>query len=212
MKLYIAKSSELARLDGVNLLSADRRAKLEKLNIFEDKQRCLAAGLLLRHVFGPRVGDMVYEEGGKPYLADGPFFNISHSGEYVVLAVSEKPVGVDIEKLGQYKEKLARRCCTDEELLWLEAQDKSEFYRLWTGKESIMKAVGKGLAMAPGSFSVLPAENGPHFVEGSCWYLRWQRLPGYYICCACAADENIELIYTEREILLGQKPAYAERN
>lgn len=211
MKLYIAKSSDFESMDGAEHLSAERKARLEKYNMPEDKQRCLAAGLLLHHVFASRVEEIAYGEKGKPYFPDGPYFSISHSGDYVILGVSELPIGVDIEKLGQYKEKLVRHCCTSEEILWLDTQDKSEFYRLWTGKESIMKALGMGLAMSPASFSVLPAEDGAHIVENRRWYLTWMMLPGYYLCCACAGEERPELVYTDKELLLGKKLTDAER-
>lgn len=202
MKLYIAKATDYAELPGLERINAERRARLEKLRIAEDKQRCLAAGLLLSHVFGPEAENIKYGENGKPYFTKGPFFNISHSGDYVILGVSGHPLGVDIEKIGQYKEGLVRRCCTAEELSWLAGQDKAEFYRLWTGKESIMKATGKGFALSPASFSVLPAEDGAHFIECERWYLTWRRLPEYYICCACAEEEEAELIYPDRDLLL----------
>lgn len=202
MKLYIAKCSDFAGLEGAELLDPQRRERLEKYNKAEDKQRCLAAGLLLRCALGDMAAQIIYGEKGKPCLPNGPHFNLSHSGDYAVLGMSEHELGVDIEKIGGYKDKVARRSCTAEELAWLEAQDKAEFYRLWTAKESIMKATGLGLSMAPGSFSVLPCENGRHVIDGICWYLTWLALPGYCLCCACAADEEIELCFPDKKALL----------
>jgi len=131
--------------------------------------------------------------------------NISHSGEYVVLAVSRHELGVDIETLGLYKDKLARRCCTEEEYIWLQTQRSEAFFRLWTGKESLMKATGLGFALPAGSFSVLPVSDGLHTIDGRSWYMKWlDILPGYALCTASAADENIEPVRLSARELLGK--------
>ena len=86
----------------------------------------------------------------KPYLMDYPeaHFNISHSGEYVALAVSDKPVGVDIQKNKEYNYDVAKRVCNEKELKDLEdCIDKaSEFIKLWTQKEAVLKMNGCGIA------------------------------------------------------------------
>lgn len=202
MQLYISNIHGFEALPGTELLSEKRRRELEKLNKAEDKQRCLVAGLLLRHALGEAAEKLMYGEKGKPYLSGGACFNISHSGEYVVLAVSENNLGVDIERIGVYKEKLAQRCCTEEEFLWLENRDKSDFFRLWTGKEAVMKATGLGLAMSARSFSVLPVEDGALLIHGRIWYLSWYELPGHVFCTACEADEEAGLYYPETKDLL----------
>ena len=51
------------------------------------------------------------EENGKPYAAEG-YFSISHSGERVVCAVSENPVGVDVEQIRPLRTKVAQRYFT----------------------------------------------------------------------------------------------------
>ena len=203
MKIYITNVSRFADLPGLELLDPVRRGKLGKYNISDDKLRCLAAGLLLRHALGEGLKDISYTQSQKPYLPNESYFNISHSGEYAVLAVSEHELGVDIEKNGEYKEKLAQRCCTEEELIFLHgSKDKSLFYKMWTGKESIMKATGEGFRMSPRSFSVLPLEDGGHNIFGKRWYMRWLDLPGYSFCVACAENEDVELIFPDKEELL----------
>lgn len=76
-------------------------------------------------------------------------FNISHSGEYVVLAVSEKSVGIDIERIKSIDLNLATDVFHQEELAYLFQKKEGElerFFRLWTLKESFIKAVGEGLS------------------------------------------------------------------
>ncbi len=75
-------------------------------------------------------------------------FNISHSEEYVICVISDKPVGVDIQKIGEYNPDVAKRVCNEKELLEIENSfDKaSEFTKLWTQKEAILKMYGIGIA------------------------------------------------------------------
>lgn len=206
MQLYISGISEFTELPGAELLDNARRSRLEKYKVREDRQRCLVAGLLLRYALGDRIKQIEFMERGKPFLPQGPCFNLSHSGDYVILAVSASELGADIEKIGSYKDRLARRCCTEDELSWLSARDPSAFYRLWTGKESIMKATGSGLSMDPGSFSLCPAEDGQYLVFGRPWYLCWPELfDDHCICVASPQKEEPEIIYVSEKTLIGEE-------
>lgn len=94
--------------------------------------------------------EFAYTEYGKPYLPNSPdvHFNISHSGEYVACTLSNKPVGVDIQKIGEYNSDIAKRVCNGEELKQIsDSLDKaSEFTKLWTKKETVLKMHGTGIA------------------------------------------------------------------
>jgi len=140
----------------------------------DDRKRCLAAGLLLiRHLNIQDEGKILYGQFGKPYLADGPEFNLAHSGDWVVLAVSDVPVGIDIERIGNRNVKKLARSFPEAEFGWLqEGENPSErFYTLWTMKESVMKATGRGLNLDPRSFSVMPALEGENIkIEGKAFY------------------------------------------
>ena len=95
---------------------------------------------------------------GKPYLVDNPniYFNISHSGNYIVCAISDKPVGIDIEIIKPANLKIAKRFFTTDEYEYvMENQHDYRFYEIWTKKESITKMLGRGLHMPLSSFSVL---------------------------------------------------------
>ena len=95
-------------------------------------------------------------ERGKPYFRDLPFyFNLSHSGDYVLCAVSSAEIGTDIQQqCGKNVERLARRFFTEREAAALEqAGEEREtrerlFYRLWARKEAYGKLTGKGIAAA----------------------------------------------------------------
>lgn len=103
---------------------------------------------------------IVYGEHGKPYIAglEHIFFNLSHSGDYVVCAFSDSEVGMDIEKVGSVRMGVARRFFHPGEIKKLEAlsaelQDDL-FFRYWTVKESFLKYTGSGLSVPLSSFEV----------------------------------------------------------
>ena len=195
--------AEFEDLAGLELLSDERRERVERYRVLEDKARCLAAGLLLRRYVSRK--DPSKGPHGKPYFPDGPFFNLSHSGKYVVLAVSSGDVGVDIEEIRPRSEKIAERCFAAAEQDWIDRQkDPVEaFYRLWTAKESIMKATGEGFNMPPESFRVFPAEAAGQDAYGKDWYLHWMDLKGHVICLAAPeTQENLTLEQIHRTDLL----------
>ncbi len=123
---------------------ACRILRLEVSQLLEELETQLSAPVPLSYTYGPQ---------GKPYLAGGPFFfSLSHSGDYVLCAVSGQEVGADIQKMQQADYgKLASRFFAGEECRLLE-QCRSEedrrmlFYWLWTRKEALGKLTGRGVA------------------------------------------------------------------
>ena len=145
-------------------LSEKRIAKVERLKKTKQKAQSIGAELLLRHAIGQITGEVSNvkwdtDENGKLYLTeyDGIYVNLSHSGDYAVCVVSDVPVGVDIQHCRECDMKMAKRFFTVKEAEFIRnSTDKnSTFFEIWTKKESFVKAVGKGLAIPLGSFSVL---------------------------------------------------------
>ena len=101
------------------------------------------------------------KEGGKPFLFGLPHihYNISHCEGMVALALSDRPVGVDIEKVRPVKDALVRRVLTEEEQSFLYKTAAGEearaewFTRFWTLKESYLKYTGEGIAASLTSVS-----------------------------------------------------------
>ena len=145
--------------DAARLLPAARYEKMMRYRQEEDRLRCFASSLLLQKVAQGR--SISYNEEGKP-LAQGKFFNLSHSGAYAVLAEADSSVGVDIEKMVPYGD-WVREALTSSEYEWmLRGKDESErqerFYRLWTRKESLVKCEGHGFSLSPGEISTMPVD------------------------------------------------------
>ncbi len=110
---------------------------------------------LLHHGLELEYGDtwdVCEAEGGKPYLKDAEHvhFNISHTKGLVVCGISDREIGVDVERIREFKEAILRKACAPQEQEYVMAANGLEraerFFRLWTLKESYIKAIGKGLA------------------------------------------------------------------
>ena len=88
--------------------------------------------------------DIIYNEYGKPYFKnDEIFFSISHSYDYVVCVISDKEVGVDIQKI-TYRPRIIKRICSSEEQNRINSPE--DFTEMWTKKESYAKFLGLGIS------------------------------------------------------------------
>ena len=133
------------------------------------RDRWVSARGMLREIVGraqglaPREVAFRYGAHGKP-SADGLRFNVSHSGDYALYAVSrDVEVGVDVElPRGRRTDALARRFFApgeQERLFALEEPARSEaFFELWTCKEAFLKATGEGLSRSLRSYEIDPAQ------------------------------------------------------
>jgi phosphopantetheine--protein transferase-like protein len=100
----------------------------------------------------PSQINFTIDKNGKPFLLDSPwYFSISHSEDLCGFAISQKPIGLDIQMAGDGKsaEKLIKRFFHPSESAYFSQQDENGkrevFYRLWVIKESWGKAKGTGL-------------------------------------------------------------------
>ena len=198
IKLYLVDARELSGYltDGLALLTPKRRKEAEAFMEEKDRLLHLAAGLLLRSVLGvTRDDDLVYGEFDKPELADGRIqFSLSHAGHYAVLAVSEHPVGVDIEPIAK-PQVLPRKMLTQEEMKWLEENPSPEdFCILWTRLESALKAEGCGLALEAREFSLL--------TNGKLWHWEMLTHDGHLVTCASGTLFTVQTEFLHIEQLL----------
>ena len=152
----------------MHLLSHYRRAKTLRYRFDSGKHLSAGAGLLLDSMLrehGLREHDMQYTEGehGKPVFANHPelHFNLSHSGSLVACALSNRPVGVDVQQLvADLRPSLVRYIMSHQEIEAFEALGDDDnaksllFTQLWTLKESYAKATGMGLSHEFPSFKI----------------------------------------------------------
>lgn len=91
--------------------------------------------------------EIVYNKYHKPYLKDSNlYFNISHDKDTIVLAISDKEIGVDIEYLTYKEEVIKHRFNKKEQLIIKNSLNKEyDFTRIWVMKEAYLKCIGTGL-------------------------------------------------------------------
>lgn len=112
--------------------------------------RLLKQGLLEEYGIGENPV-FEYNEYGKPSLIvghPGIYFNLSHCREAAMCAVSDRPVGVDVESLRPVREGLLRYTMNEAEqrLIASAANPGVAFIRLWTMKEATLKLSGRGIS------------------------------------------------------------------
>ena len=197
------------RLDAaLPLLDDMRREKISRLKADADKARSVGAGLLLRSALAAcglpdDTPKLVFGDCGKPELARFPgiHFNLSHSGDYALCAVSDTPVGCDIEAPRPVDLHLAERFFAPSERQALAAAPEAEqhalFLKIWTQKESYQKAAGRGLSLPPASFSVVGADGTPRLSPAPELPFRlfsYAALPGYVLslCAVCREKPPLE--------------------
>ena len=150
----------------IESLPADEQASVNKKVRQTDKESALITRVFLRKLLAENYrlspAEIVFSknEYGKPFLPSQPdlHFNISHSGGYIAYTFSDSPVGIDVEiERGMEPETLANFLHPREnDFLFNSAgADKQEMFRIWTLKESYIKAIGMGMYKELTSFSVV---------------------------------------------------------
>ncbi|MCR5688019.1 MAG: 4'-phosphopantetheinyl transferase superfamily protein [Lachnospiraceae bacterium] len=195
------------------LMPPKRRERADRYRNLPDRRRCILSYALLNHAlsalaedigpFGLPEGYLPIEEGpnGKPYLKDIPVcFNISHSGNWVLAALSPEEVGCDVEHVRRNTAGIAERFFAPEEHAYLlsipdEEERNLEFTRLWTIKESAAKCCGEGIRLILSDFPVTGAEGtrtgsiSIPGIDGRFHYREYESRGGYCFSVCSAYDK-----------------------
>lgn len=150
----IANITEKELEDAIMRLPEWRKAQTMRFKHLQGQKECALSYLLLCKALEDldisNQPTFIYGENGKPTLKEYPdvHFNMSHCKVAVACAISDKPVGIDIEVLGRYNERLARYTMNEEELQEIDCAENRDiaFTRLWTMKEATMKLTGEGIS------------------------------------------------------------------
>lgn len=165
VKIYYCDVSKLNIENDMQEISQYRREKLSKTKRILNKRQGLGAELLLNWAVKENMAnapfplDIKTGPYGKPYCDALPFrFSLSHSGDFSACAICDREIGLDIQQLSEYKENLVRRSFTAQEREYVQASDDKDmaFTKIWSMKESFIKALGTGLHTSLDSFSVMP--------------------------------------------------------
>ena len=194
VNLYVTSLVDVS-LENLDRVSAERQQRIERCKDMESKKQMLTAGLLLQKVlaiYGIDESTIRRNPCGKP-MVEGIYFNLSHTDGLVVCAVSDAPVGCDVEKVKEAPKGVAERFFHLNEKMYLEKcfEDYDrEFFRLWTMKESYLKMTGEGMHFPMKDFEVCIAAGNVilrNKKKQSC-FIKEYHIPGYQIS-VCAEEE-----------------------
>lgn len=155
------------------LLSADEQERAQRYYREKDKQRFIVSRGALRILLGKYLdiapGQIIFEigENKKPHVKGGTglHYNVSHSGDRVLIAVSYAEVGIDVEKpdFNLHYNDIMQISYSEAEIKYVDqsANPVQSFYTLWTRKEAILKATAKGI---DDGLKFIPGIEGSHTV------------------------------------------------
>lgn len=190
-------------LEGLSQLPERLRERILSYKDGHERQLRLQGQMLIMNIlkeFGLEckysLEDLKYTAYNRPYIDSAVDFNISHSGNLVVCAgIMNGKVGVDIEQLRDIDiEQLKDEFCEAEWVRILNhASPGSESYRLWTRKEAVLKAAGKGML---GQASTIDTTAGVVMYEGETYYLHEVFVKEGYIVSVASnkPDEQIRVV------------------
>ncbi|WP_157251709.1 4'-phosphopantetheinyl transferase family protein [Nonomuraea typhae] len=185
-----------------SLSTAECRRALRLADPLE-RRRWVVARSTLKRLLGELTGvpatrlAIRADQGGRPSV-DGLDFNLSHSGQWALIAVAPEGqrVGVDVERVSAETGfmELAARMYQPEEAERVRTAGAPEFFRLWTAKEAFVKATGVGLA---GLRDTEVTQQGSAALVGSRsraerWPVRWLDVaPGYAAALVTTASTPV---------------------
>ena len=142
VKLLIA-DIDLANTYHRHLLKSINEEQKEKALRFKndkDQRRSLISSFLVNQLSKEKLQKNPM---GKPYYPNGPYFNISHSGRYVVMAIANQEIGVDIEENVEKQIDVLLKLFNEAEVKMI--KEHADFYYLWCAKESLIKCMGSSI-------------------------------------------------------------------
>ena len=188
--------------DFFSILPPDQKERNNRFKKWEDRHSHLFGRLLLQKGlvnkgYAENILSSIQTTGfDKPYINEAIDFSISHSKNYVICAISEKAsLGIDIEKkdsaidITQIAEFLSpfEKHYIDHSINQIAA-----FYRIWTRKESLIKANGKGFSLQLNQINCLPSKVS---IEMKTWYIRDVNFSEEYAVSISTSVQNPEINY-----------------
>ena len=207
VKLYVADISNLPDPLSVpeilQRLPLGRQQRIHSMKQEKSRKQSMGVGLLLQKVlalYHMQDSKVFIGEHGKP-MVDGLEFSLSHSGDLVICAVSDKPVGCDVEEIRKAPKGVAERYFSDSEQEYLdqfsgEEYDKA-FFRIWTLKESYVKMTGEGMGVPMEEYEVIVDDCARVIRDGGVQgcYVSEVEIPGYIISICAESSAHVEVMW-----------------
>ena len=210
VKLYVADISSLpdplSVPEVLQTLSLERQKRIHNMKQEKSRKQSMGVGLLLQKVlalYHMQDSDVFVDEHGKPKV-EGLEFSLSHSGNLVLCAVSEEPVGCDIERLREAPKGVAERYFSDAEQAYLSHfsadEHDREFFRIWTMKDSYVKMTGEGLRVSFEAYEIAMEDTGARVIrhgEMQSCYLSTMELEGHIMSICAESSASVEIIWED---------------
>ena len=194
IKIYITDVSDLSiDTEILKTLPDIRVDKINKLQNNNEKVLSYGASLLInKYVLNGDKSAYFVDSNGKPYSTTGLEFNLSHSDNMIILAVSENKIGCDIQKFSERNfERMAKFAFHPNELDLLSfANNKADtFFKLWTKKEAFLKLIGTGFTRNATNIDLSKDKYTENSKE---YYFYYWKADDYYISI-CTENSNIQI-------------------
>jgi 4'-phosphopantetheinyl transferase len=128
----------------------------------------------------------------KPVITNWKPFSISHSGDYIVVAIGDAlPIGIDIEELRENTDVIALAdyfCSVEKAAILASETPKYTFFELWTKKEALLKALGDGLIKD--GLSQFDCRGNSVIAKGKTWHLTPIKIATGYSCYLATTVKN----------------------
>lgn len=221
-KLYITSvlplNDDILFQKAYNIVSDLRKQKIDNHKFKKDKCLSLGTEILLYkaltelNVFIKDI-EFSFNEHNKPYLLNQPniFFNLSHSGNYAICAVSSDETGCDIEELENTNLKIAKKFFHPNEYKLLTEETNIQkqqelFFRLWTLKESFVKNIGTGINLGFDKFEIVMKDEISiiqNFNNTKYYFTEINSIKNYK-CAVCSKFKEINICNTDIKTILSE--------
>lgn len=196
------------------LLPSKMREKVVQFRRWEDSHNSLMGKILLMNTaerffnMPDILTQLTYSDFKKPHINSSISFNISHAGNLVVCAMSDKhQLGIDVEQLSKIDFALFQDCMSEKEWeqIKLAKDPNREFLKFWTQKEAVIKADGRGLTIPLNGLKLNDCQIS---IDKKSWHLLKINVHSNYIC-HLATDklltiEDVKMVY-HRNFIINEK-------
>ena len=164
-KYYVSDFTNEMYLSWISVLPEEKQRQIQSKRNEKNRFRSVIGYMLAVKIISQNYGikkseiEFFFDDNGKPFVKNaGIFISISHSDNLVICAVSDKNIGVDIEKIRKVNFRTAKRFCTEKEKMYIFGKMPDEnslnnvsddtlirLFEIWTKKEAYGKMLGKGI-------------------------------------------------------------------
>ncbi|MFH7014648.1 4'-phosphopantetheinyl transferase family protein [Flavobacterium sp. FlaQc-47] len=165
-----------------------------KYRRLDDRYNCLFGKLMVyigSYILGNnsfQFEKIIKDSYGKPFMLGSDYnFNISHSGNTVVCVFSKQEIGIDIEEINEIDYSLFENVFSPVELIEIKNEGLDKFYEFWTKKESVIKAIGKGMSIP---LTEIEVDKGYTSYGNNTWYTKSFKINNKY----CSITTKYDLV------------------